>query len=448
MRIITTIIILIIVLYLSAFAQLLVKNSSDVTLMQVTGSGSLGIGIGDTAPAATLDIGGDVHIATVNDLTGTGNASVLVLDNGMVKKRTLLSEIWDGDDGQSYTAGSGINISAGNVISADDTDPTNELQTLSLSGNTLSISSGNNVSLPTGSDNQTLSISGHNLTITNGNTVTLPDNVNDADASPTNELQNLGSSKSGENVTVTITDGSNTSFSVRDGDYLTNNETPQSGSATSVSGRTVNVRYDNSTIRLNGSNQLYAVAPTESDPIWTAAKPTTSSTSSGTELAWNGSAFLTKQVLYLRAYIGTQQSFASGSYNVASLARKVAFDQYYASDNTNHINSNGEFVVPKTAYYFISATVGVVEDPTDVTLGVFKSTNSGSSWIMDVNGNATPVRTPTTAVMVTGIVYANSGDRLVVGLRNSSGVDCKSVAYDTATAPIEAQNILMIMELP
>ncbi len=196
MRIITTVTALIIALYLSAFAQLLVKNSSDVTMMQVTSSGTLGIGIGDTAPAATLDVGGDVHIATVNDLTGTGNASVLVLDNGMVKKRTLPEEIWNGDDGEVYTAGAGINISSGNEISADDTDPTNE-------------------------------------------------------------LQDLGSSKSGESVTVTITGGSNTSFSVRDGDYLTNNETPQSGNATSISGRTVNVLYDNSTIRLNGSNQLY-----------------------------------------------------------------------------------------------------------------------------------------------------------------------------------------------
>ncbi|MBD3384223.1 hypothetical protein GF407_04775 [candidate division KSB1 bacterium] len=384
---IRSITLLLLALFLSSSAQLLVKNSSDVTLMQVTNTGHLGVNIGDAAPAATLDVGGDVHIGTVLDLSGTGNASVLVLDNGVVKKRTLLSEIWDGDDGQIYTAGAGINISTGNEISAVDNNATNE-------------------------------------------------------------LQDLGSSKSGESVTVTITGGSNTSFSVRDGDYLTSNETPQSGTATSVSGRAVNVLYDNSTIRLNGTNQLYAVAPTESDPIWNAAKPTTSSTSSGTELAWNGSAFLTRQVLYLRGYIGTQQSFPSGSYDVASLARKVNFDQLYSSDNTNHINSSGEFIVPKTAYYFISATVGVVEDPTAVTLAVFKSTNGGSSWIMDVNGNATPLRIPTTAVMVTGIIHADAGDRLVVGLRNSSGVDCKSVAYDEPTAPVESQNILTIMELP
>ncbi len=326
-RNITTIPALILVFYLSAFAQLLVKNSSDVTMMQVTSSGTLGIGIGDAAPAATLDVGGDVHIGTVLDLTGTADASVLVLDNGVVKKRTLATEIWDGDE--SYSAGSAIDI-------------------VPLAGNE----------------------------------------------------------------------------------------------------HEIDVVYDNTTIKLNGSNQLYAVAPTESDPVWTAAKPTSSSTSSGTELTWNGTAFQTQQVLYLRGYIETQQSFPSGSYDVASLARKVQFDQLYSSDNTNHINSSGEFIVPKTAYYFLSATVGVVDDPTDVTLAVFKSTNGGTSWAMDINGNATPLRVPTTAVMVTGIIHAEEGDRLVVGLRNASGVDCKSVAYNEPAAPVESQNILTIMELP
>ena len=55
-------------------------------------------------------------------------------------------------------------------------------------------------------DDQTLSISGHQLTIENGNTVTLPDNVNDADASPSNELQTLGFS--GYNLSLSPSGGS------------------------------------------------------------------------------------------------------------------------------------------------------------------------------------------------------------------------------------------------
>jgi hypothetical protein len=52
--------------------------------------------------------------------------------------------------GTIYTAGSGINIS-GNTISATDNSATNELQSLSLSGNTLSLSNGGgSVILPSG----------------------------------------------------------------------------------------------------------------------------------------------------------------------------------------------------------------------------------------------------------------------------------------------------------
>ena len=53
------------------------------------------------------------------------------------------------NEGQTYTAGGGISI-AGGQISASDISPTNEIQTLSIAGSNLSISSGNTVSLPTG----------------------------------------------------------------------------------------------------------------------------------------------------------------------------------------------------------------------------------------------------------------------------------------------------------
>lgn len=101
------------------------------------------MGIGVSSPAATLDINGDLKIGTVTDLGGTANASVLVLDNGIVKKRILAEEIWDGDDGQSYSAGAGINISGTNVISAVDQSTTNETpqpgSAIDVSGRTVSV---------------------------------------------------------------------------------------------------------------------------------------------------------------------------------------------------------------------------------------------------------------------------------------------------------------------
>lgn len=56
-----------------------------------------------------------------------------------------------------------------------DTDPTNEIQTLSLAGNLLEISMGNSVTLPPNTDSQTLSIVGGTLTISGGNSVIIPD---------------------------------------------------------------------------------------------------------------------------------------------------------------------------------------------------------------------------------------------------------------------------------
>jgi hypothetical protein len=76
-----------------------------------------------------------------------------------------------------------------------DTDPTNEIQTITLNGNNLSLSGGGGlVILPEDSDNQTLNLQGTTLLITDGNGVdlsSLQDGNEDADADPANELQAL-----------------------------------------------------------------------------------------------------------------------------------------------------------------------------------------------------------------------------------------------------------------
>ena len=55
-------------------------------------------------------------------------------------------------------------------------------------------------------DAQTLTLTGQNLAISNGNTVTLTDNVNDADSDPINELQTI--SETGNTVTLSNGGGS------------------------------------------------------------------------------------------------------------------------------------------------------------------------------------------------------------------------------------------------
>ncbi|MCB0519268.1 MAG: tail fiber domain-containing protein [Saprospiraceae bacterium] len=95
----------------------------------------------------------------------------------------------------TYAPGSGITLN-GNTISADDVSATNELQQLSLSGNNLSLSNGGgNVTLPTG----TTYTAGNGINI-NGNAISADD------VSATNELQQL--SLSGNSLSLSNGGGS------------------------------------------------------------------------------------------------------------------------------------------------------------------------------------------------------------------------------------------------
>lgn len=133
-------------------------------------------------------------------------------------------------------------------------------QSIGLSGNTLSIEDGNSVDLTTYLDNtdaQVLSILNDTVFLSNGGFIKLPaDLVDDADANPNNEIQDLqlagdnltitnngsattidlspymdntdtqdlSSTVVGTNVTVDITDGTSASFSVADNDNDDTNE--------------------------------------------------------------------------------------------------------------------------------------------------------------------------------------------------------------------------------
>jgi len=89
-------------------------------------------------------------------------------------------------------------IYAGAAGNGGGGDPTDELQNLiyNPATQTLTLTNGNTVTLnfPTGTDAQHLSLNGTNLSIENGNTIDLSplmDGVEDADADPMNELQDI-----------------------------------------------------------------------------------------------------------------------------------------------------------------------------------------------------------------------------------------------------------------
>ena len=120
----------------------------------------------------------------------------------------------------------------------------NDKQTLALVGQNLSIAGGNTVTLPD-KDQQTLSLSGNTVSITGGNSITL--NPNDADADPKNELQTI--SKSGSTITLSQSGGS-----VTDSDNQN----------LSVSGSTLSISSGNSVTLPDGSstNELQTLGQT------------------------------------------------------------------------------------------------------------------------------------------------------------------------------------------
>jgi hypothetical protein len=200
----------------------------------------------------------------------------------------------------AYTSGAGININ-GTVISALDVSATNELQNLSLTGNTLAISNGNSVTLPSGgasytagaginingsvisntgdldvfNEIQDLVLNGNTLSITNGNSVTLPSGGggsytagtgisiagstinNTGDLSTTNELQAI--SLSGNTLTLSNGGGSVT---LPSGGGAT-----ASGTTNYVSKFTGASALANSTIQDNGTNIGLGGAPNTSDKV-------------------------------------------------------------------------------------------------------------------------------------------------------------------------------------
>lgn len=86
----------------------------------------------------------DMQLAELKDVQETAPA------NGQVLKWNGSAWAPAADNGQVYTAGTGIAINGNVIANTGDLSNENELQTLTINGNQLSISNGNAVTLPTG----------------------------------------------------------------------------------------------------------------------------------------------------------------------------------------------------------------------------------------------------------------------------------------------------------
>lgn len=243
----------IILLFLSVFVINILKAQNN-------------IGIGTTAPnaKAVLDVSATdkgfllprltTAQRTAINPTGNTDAGLLVYDTN-----DNLYYFWDATQWVPFpqTTTSSFNISlnfdnATRTLSLTDAGgtltsivPDNDVQTLTLNGQTLSISNGNNVTLPLAADAQTLSIAGNVISISNGNNITIPNFIDtdaqtltltgqtlaisngnsvtlplDADSDPLNEIQNLSITKTGNNVNWTLSNNGGTgTFTVEDNDW-------------------------------------------------------------------------------------------------------------------------------------------------------------------------------------------------------------------------------------
>jgi len=154
-----------------------------------------------------------------------------------------------------YLSNGGFVVLPTDQVNDADDDPTNEIQGLSISNDTIYLSNGGFVTLPTDQVNdadddptnelQVLSITGDTIFLTSGGFIVLPsDNVNDADSDPSNEIQVLSLS----NDTLYLSNGG---FVVLPSDQVNDADNDPSNELQILS-------LSNDTIYLSNGGQIYS----------------------------------------------------------------------------------------------------------------------------------------------------------------------------------------------
>ncbi|MDA9051527.1 hypothetical protein N9H61_02815 [Schleiferiaceae bacterium] len=188
---------------------------------------NLVIGMGATLsvdPFSSINWQGDKFLKVELSIDNDGNYALSAVQQLMSVPYAFLAE-------KAVVAQTAVDIDDA------DADPTNELQALSVTGDSLTLSNGNTVELPVINDAdadptneiQVLSRSSDTIYLSNGGYAVLPvDQVNDADADPSNEIQTI--TRSGTDITLS---GNGGSVSVFDGNYNNLTNTPTIPTTTS-----------------------------------------------------------------------------------------------------------------------------------------------------------------------------------------------------------------------
>ena len=187
---------------------LTVNASGDVVLENVGTTNSL-LSDQNTLTSTVNGVSSNAPIVNSVATIFAENNQLTTIVNGVASAPVTIPIPTDTDEQTLALAGNVLSISNGNSVTlpADgDSNPTNELQTLTQNGNVVILSNGGgSFTLPTDTDTdaQTLALAGNVLSISNGNSVTLPA---DGDSNPNNELQTL--TQNGNVVTLSNGGGS------------------------------------------------------------------------------------------------------------------------------------------------------------------------------------------------------------------------------------------------
>lgn len=136
-------------------------NGALLERMRIVGNGNVGINTDN--PLDRLHIVGNIRMVDGNQAVGR-----------VMKSNANGTASWQEDNDNQTLSLTGNNLSILNGNSVNLSSINTDNQTLSLTGNNLSILNGNSVNLSgINTDNQTLSLTGNNLSIVGGNTVNL-----------------------------------------------------------------------------------------------------------------------------------------------------------------------------------------------------------------------------------------------------------------------------------
>ncbi|MCB0496961.1 MAG: hypothetical protein KDC79_12555 [Cyclobacteriaceae bacterium] len=289
--------------------QTISKTGSEVILSD--GGGSFTDEVNDADADATNEIQ-DLQLAGDN-LTITKNGAATTIDLSPYKDNTD-THLTEGEV-DAFVSNNGY------LTSEVDGSTTNELQTISKSGSTVTLSNGggsfldavNDADADPSNELQSITKSGSTVTLSNGGG-SFTDDVIDADADATNEIQNLSSSVSGTNRTINISGGSGTTISIADNDNSSSNELQ----TISKSGSTV-------TLSNGGGSFVDAVDDADSDA--TNEIQNLSSSTSGTN-----------RIINISGGTGTTISVAD---NDNSSTNELIIGGSYQANNTLRITDGG-----------------------------------------------------------------------------------------------------------